>query len=578
MSRDPKMSGASIEEVEKKPNQAKTLIKLAMACDVFHTPDGRGFADIPINGHRETWSIRSKGFRRWLASRFFEATAGAPNNEATQAALDVIEAMAQFKGAEREVHVRTAEYAGRIYIDLADEGWRAIEIDAAGWRIVEQPPVRFRRPVGMMPLPIPVPGGSLADLRRFANVASDDDFVLLVAWLLAALRPRGPYPVLILTGEHGSAKSSLARLVRALVDPNTASLRSPPRDEHDLVIAAKNGHVIAIDNVSSLPPWLSDALCRLATGGGFSTRKLYSDDEEMLFCAQRPSILNGIEDFVTRPDLADRTILLHLEAISETKRQEEADFWADFEVVGPTLLGVLCDGLTRGLAALPKTRLSRLPRMADFAKWATACEGAFWPTGTFMAAYEHNRAEANETIIEADTVAIAVRVLVLASGKWTGTATQLLTALSEKAGEAATRAKFWPTTPRALSGRLRRAAPNLRRCGVHILFEREGHGRSRTITIAAGPDKGVAQPSASSALSVGTGEPKHGSGLDADALRTQTERADANTIREAGVVRSTVRCDCPENNGVDDADDADAKIPTFSGRDGSAPHEWEAPL
>lgn len=244
----------------------------------------------------------------------------------------------------------------------------------------------------MKPLPIPEAGGSLDKLRPFVNVASEADFVLLVAWLLAALRPGRPYPVLVLTGEQGSAKSSLAALLRDLIDPNTAPLRTLPREDRDLFIAANNGHVIAIDNVSWLPPWLSDSLCRIATGGGFSTRTLYSDDEETLFDGKRPIILTGIEDFATRGDLADRAIFLHLEPIPEEKRRTEAELGTQFAAVQPSLIGVFCEALARGLAALPRTRLARLPRMADFALWATACEGALWGPGTFAAAYERNRA------------------------------------------------------------------------------------------------------------------------------------------------------------------------------------------
>jgi hypothetical protein len=305
--------------------QADILIDLAQTAELFHAPDGTGFADLDINGHRETWPIRSKGFRRWLARGFFEATDGAPSSEALQSALNVIEAEAHFDAPERVVHVRVAGLDGRFYLDLADQAWRAVEIDAAGWRVIDNPPVRFRRAAGMQPLPIPAPGGSVAALRSFLNVSSDGDFVLVVAWALAVLRDRGPYPVLALSGEQGSAKSTFSAMVRALLDPNTAPLRALPREDRDLFIAASNGHVLTFDNVSSLPAWISDTLCRLATGGGFAVRQLYTDQDEVLFDATRPVILNGIEDIVTRPDLADRALFLTLEPIPEDRRRPEAN-------------------------------------------------------------------------------------------------------------------------------------------------------------------------------------------------------------------------------------------------------------
>ena len=231
--------------------------------ELFHAADGTGYADLKINGHRETWPIRSKMFKRWLARRFFEETGKAPNSEALQSALNVIEAKAHFDGPERTVFIRVGGHEGKLYLDLCDERWRAVEIDATGWRVIDNPPVRFRRAAGMKPLPIPVSGGSIEMLRSFLNVQSDTDFVLAVAWMLAVLRDRGPYPVLVLSGEQGSAKSTFSAILRALLDPNTAPLRALPREDRDLFIAATNGHVLTFDNVSGLRPWISDTLCRL---------------------------------------------------------------------------------------------------------------------------------------------------------------------------------------------------------------------------------------------------------------------------------------------------------------------------
>jgi hypothetical protein len=160
------------------PTQADILIDLAQTAELFHAR----FADLDINGHRETWPIRTKGFRRWLARRFFDATQGAPSSEALQSALNVIEARAHFDARERVVHVRVGGLDKRLYLDLGDATSRAVEIDAAGWRVIDNPPVRFRRAAGMQPLPVPAAGGSIEILRSFLNVQSDNGFVLVVAW------------------------------------------------------------------------------------------------------------------------------------------------------------------------------------------------------------------------------------------------------------------------------------------------------------------------------------------------------------------------------------------------------------
>ena len=232
------------------PTQADILIDLARMAELFHAADGTAFADLDINGHRETWPVRTKGFKRWLARQFYEATHGAPSSDALQSALNVVEAKAHFDAPERPVYIRVGGIDGSLYLDLGDEAWRAIEITTVGWLVVENPPVRFRRAAGMRPLPVPVRGGSVETLRSFLNVQSDTDFVLAVAWALAVLRNQGPYPVLVLSGEQGSAKSTFSAILRSLLDPNTAPLRALPREDRDLFIAANNGHVLAFDNVS----------------------------------------------------------------------------------------------------------------------------------------------------------------------------------------------------------------------------------------------------------------------------------------------------------------------------------------
>lgn len=466
------------------PSQADVLVGIASAtAELFHAPDTTAYADVMVEDHRETWAVRSKGFRRRLVHGFFTRIKKAPNSEALGAALNTLEASAICESPCREVFVRVVAEEERIYLDLADPGWRAVEVDATGWRIVVEPPVRFRREPGMASLPEPQRGGSINELRPFLNVRGEDAFVLTVAWLLAALRGRGPYPVLAVSGEQGSAKSTFSKIVRSLVDPSSMPLRSLPREDRDLFIAVNNAHIIAFDNVSGLPYWLSDALCRLSTGGGFATRELYSDRSEVLFEGMRPVLRNGITDSATRGDLADRSITLILEAIPETARQLEGDLLAKFEAARPRLLGALLDALAHGLKSLPSMRLDRLPRMADFALWITACEGKLWAAKTFAAAYADNRDEAVDLVIESDTVALAIQSLLATTGTWTGTATQLLNELSNHVSEAERRAKSWPTKANTLSGRLRRAAPALRRTGIAIAFDREGHGRQRTIEI-----------------------------------------------------------------------------------------------
>jgi hypothetical protein len=450
--------------------------------EVFHTAGGVAYADLINDGHRETWPIRSKCFRTWVRRCYYDVTGTAPGGAVIASALDLLEARAQFEAPERSVSMRIAEHAGRIFLDLADEHWRAVAIGADGWRVLGCPPVRFRRSPGMLPLPLPERGGSIEILQPFLNVSNHNDFVLIVAWLLAALRPGGPYPLLAISGEQGSAKTVLSKVMRALVDPNVAPVRALPREERELMIAANNGHLLAFDNLSGLPPWLSDALCRIASGGSFAMRRLYTDDEEVLFQAVRPVSVNGIEDIIGRADLADRAIFLSLGSIGDEQRRSEAELWRDFERARPAILGALLDAVAYGLRAGDSFHPGRLPRMADFALWATACETGLWPAGTFARAYASSRKAAIQRIIDADPIATCVRQLMSEHSSWTGCAADLLRVGIEGRNQSSYSAN-WPRNPRALAGRLRRAQTFLRAIGIEIAFGREGRAGNRIISI-----------------------------------------------------------------------------------------------
>ncbi len=533
----------------RRPSQATELVSLASDATLFHTSDGQSFAGITVGDHQETWPLKSKTLRQWLARRFFELKGSVPNAQSVQDALAVLEGQAAFSGPELSVFTRIAKNAGAVYVDLVNSTWQAVEITESGWRIIENPPVRFRRSRGMLALPPPVPGGSLDDLRPFINLANESDWRLFVGWLLAALCPAGPRPVLEISGEQGAAKSTSALVARALIDPNSAPLRQAPKDARDLMIAATNSWIVSLDNLSHLPDWLSDCICRLATGGGFSTRELYTDGEEIIFSAQRPVILNGIESLIHRGDLLDRALILNSPAIPEERRRPEADFWRDFEQVRPRVLGTLCAAVSMALRNLPHTTLPNLPRMADFALWLTAAEPALnWPSGAFLKAYTGNVADANELSLEASPVAAAVIALASAGG-WQGTTSELLRKVS--GDDASTNQHGWPKNARTLGGQLRRLAPNLRRIGVVVEFGRTNS--QRWVAIRKSRDSCVTIVTEPIFASQG-GESGDATGGDGDATSV--------TVTQPGESASPqITCKSAEN---DDGDVGDAKIPTLS--------------
>jgi hypothetical protein len=310
----------------------------------------------------------------------------------------------------------------------------------------------------MLPLPFPERGTPISALRPFLNV-TDADFTLVVAFILAALRDRGPYPILVLTGEQGTAKSTAARIVRNLIDPSSVPLSTLPPSSRDLFVAASNSRVLSFENISKLSPGLSDNLCRLATGGGYRIRKLYENADETLFDAMRPIILNGIGNFIVRGDLQDRSIVLPLAPISN--RITESELYRDFERQRAGIFGALLDLLVRGVRMLPETKLVGAPRMADFAHWAVACG-----LDGFEAAYAANRQNAIATMLEHDALAQALRATV--QDEWVGTASQLLDVLGPATNVA---------NAKVLSEELARIAPMLRTVGIDIAYERTADRR-----------------------------------------------------------------------------------------------------
>jgi hypothetical protein len=537
-------------ENEERFSQSQLLVKLA--ADVWFSHDGEtAYATIQVEDHSENHPINGKAFRAWLARQFWLTFKKVPGAQAIQDALNVLSGKSQYEGEPRTAFVRVAEYESAIYLDLANEDWQIVKVTARGWELVHDAPVMFIRKRGMQPLPQPARGGSVNELRRFINVKDDHDFILIVACLVAALRGRGPFPVQAIYGEQGSCKSTAQRMQRALVDPNKSPLRSEPKEPRDLMIAASNSLFVAFDNLSNVPTWLSDALCRLSTGGGFSTRELYTDADEIIFDAMRPVMFNGITDVATRPDLLDRSVLVTLTPISETERKPEDELWRDFHQAQPRILGALLDAVAAGLANADSVKLDRLPRMADFAKWVTACEpGLEWERGTFMRAYVGNRATANESAIEGSAIGAPLVNLIEQRGAFTGTSKELMEELEDmlpkdKGGNAKL-PTGWPKSPKAFSGELRRVAPNLRAAGINVTF---GSRTRRGTTIIL--ERLGAAPSPQSPPS--------------PVLRDSVSRRDDrdNAGRQSSPASSPRKAG--RQNGFDEGDESDSASPRRSG-------------
>jgi putative DNA primase/helicase len=477
------------DDEKKKDLSATGIVRQAdtMQVRLFHTPEGKAIASVYRKDHWENLAIKSAEFGEWLSSLCFHKLDAVPSERAIAEAKTALAGRAIYAGPETRVHSRLAGHGGAIYLDLVNSAWEMVKITSEGWEVVSSGPVRFVRSPGMQPLPHPVKGGKIDDLRPFLNL-TEDHWRLAVSWLIGALRPTGPYPLLVVGGSHGSAKSTASKMLRALIDPNQSPLRGEPTNPRDLAISADNSWCLGFDNFSTVRSWLSDALCRIYTGGGFATRTLYTDSGEQIFEAKCPVLLNGIDIVIGRPDLSDRCIFLSLSAISEEERKTEAEVWAQFEVVRPYVLGCLLDAVACALRRLTTFNSPKLPRMADFAKWVSAAEPALsWPEGSFLEAYRQNRMEANAIALETSLLSKPI-TYIADHGPWEGTATQLQAELDrvqlEEIPVAVGEATLGHRTPREVSHMLRRLVPNFQEIGIKIEFGKTpGDNSTRVITI-----------------------------------------------------------------------------------------------
>lgn len=460
------------EKEGRKPPAGTRVVEYAQedGAELWHDQVGGAFITTTVGGHREHYRLPSRAARDYLQALYWTREHRALNTQAQAEALSVMQAIARREGQQHQTAVRVAHLQGRTYLDLGEESWQAVETGPGYWKVIgpHECPVRFTRPAGFLALPVPVEGGTLGELGEFLN-ADSRGMMMCTAWLIASMSGLSPYPILALNGEQGTGKSTAASALRNLIDPNQADRRRAPKEERDLFIGAQNGHVLSLDNLSSIPGWLSDALCVLSTGGAFTARTLYSDNEETILEAVRPVIVNGIPDLLARPDLAERALTVSLQRIRSEDRVPEKVFWARYDCARPRLVGALLTALAECLRHLESTELQEAPRLADFARLIVAGEeGLPWPAGAFLTAYGEMQTEAASTVLDGEPVAEALRALIEVEGEWAGTVKKLLGILGEREYPDARLPAAWPKTPRALGASLRRLAPALSKTGYTV--------------------------------------------------------------------------------------------------------------
>lgn len=470
------------------------LVRIAEAGYTFATtPEGEPFA-IPLSGPTVVRVLRgTDSLRAELAETFYALTGKAPAQQALTDAVAVLEGRAR-RGARQPLALRVAHTDEALWLDLGDDTGRAVSITRNGWT-TRTSPVLFRRTALTGALPDPVPGGDLSELWQLLNVSAADR-PIVAAVLVAALLPDVSHPVVLLTGEQGSGKSSASRLLAGLLDPSPAQLRKSPRDVEAWTTAAAGSWVVAVDNLSTLPDWFSDALCRAATGDGDVRRKLYSDGDLHVVAFRRCVLLNGIDLGAVRDDLADRLVTVALERIPDTKRRYDADLaerWADAH---PRILGAVLDLAVRVLVALDDLRLPDPPRMADFGRVLAAVDVVLGTDG--LARYRAQAGDLAADAVSTDPVLTGIADSINLT--WEGTAAELLDLITPDR-DGWRPGRDWPKNARALTGTLRRRAPSLRRLGW-VVEDLGRQGKANAVRFQLSPPKASDEASDEAATSV----------------------------------------------------------------------------
>lgn len=452
------------DEDDERQSQASLLVKyVEQRFELFHDQNKDVYTRDMKSG--EVRNLASRQFRDCLLAGFYQDTGKAPRDQSIREALGTLAGLGRFHGECLDIHLRTAGTNGEYFLDLAVSGSsRAIRITSGTWEIVESPTAMFVRQESTQPLPAPLTGGSIEPLWRVANIPHGSR-LLVLSWLIECLRPDTPYPLLELLGEQGSAKSTTQIALRRLIDPNACDLRGAPKSVEDIFVSAGACCLISYENVSHLPGPMQDALCVLATGGGFAKRKLYSDTEESVVNVKRPIVINGISAAVTAQDLVDRAITVETPVI--TDRLEVTDLWRAYEVERPKLLGALLDIAVRALELLPQMSIpaDERPRLVEFARLGMAVAKAVGQLPEdFMREFNACRQESLSRTIDASPVAAAVVDLIEARPYgMTAPVKEILLILEQFRP---TGCDSWPRSPKGLGDALRRAAPALRQLEI----------------------------------------------------------------------------------------------------------------
>lgn len=430
---------------------------------------GSPIAIVP-NEPNVAYSIRGEFFKRWLHAAYWEETAKGFSNEQFSTFAGSIEGRAYSQKNKIFLHNRIARIGKKLYYDLGD-GINVVEINPDGYGLITNSPVKFRRYRHQKIQVMPLAGGSLTKISPFVNLKDKYDIVLLLTYIVAVFIPDIPRGVIVCHGAQGSAKSTVLKVIRALVDPSSTPIIISPKDIGELVQISNHHYCVYLDNLSYLSEDLSDALSGLVTETGLSKRKLFTDEDDIMFYQKNAIGITGITIVPSKADLLDRSIIITLERIPEDKRRGELEFWADFEKQKPYLLGAVFSALSKVLSIVDTIEIKNKPRLADYAQFAAAASIALGGSVEgFLVAYRENIKRQNQTALESSPVAQTIIRFMENKDAWEGTSSTLFNELNEIAENmhfSTNKYDGFPKSPNWLWKKVMQVKPNLEAIGIY---------------------------------------------------------------------------------------------------------------
>lgn len=471
-------------EEDKKENQAQELMVIAKTADLFKDQMGEPFAAFKFNNHIEVWRVDSREFKEWLIVTYLKRTGRIIGSDALNRVILAVRSSAKYGGKNRSLSLRATKYQNSFMYDLADEAWRAVQITPDGWKVLNRPPVVFKRSLNQAAQVEPAKSGAdLRDLLKFVNLKSEDDQILFLPYVVSCFVPDINHSIINFTGSKGSAKSTAAKVLRSLVDPAKQYFFVMPGNQEQLVHNLHHNYLTIFDNVEKITPAQSNILCQASTGGASGKRKIHTDTEEVILPFNHLVALTSINPVAERPDLLDRTFTKELKQISPDQRRSEQEFWNKFDEAKPHILGSIFDVLSKAMAIHPSLHFSEMPRMADSFGWGCAIAEAIGiGRDRYQEAYYRNIDLSNEAVISNNSVASATVAFMEKRTRWTGKMSEFyseLRIIAKAENIPMDRKSNWPNGANKIRNVLTTVCTNLSDVGISYTIEGKTSGSNK---------------------------------------------------------------------------------------------------